>query len=60
MLLTLIALPEYQKQAGKLFSDEERAELLVHLATHPKAGDLIAGAGGAGRVPVWTRVAAPG
>ncbi len=54
MLITLIELPEYRKRAEKLFTEEERAELLTHLATHPKAGDLITGTGGVRKLR-WAR-----
>ncbi|MBV8657761.1 MAG: type II toxin-antitoxin system RelE/ParE family toxin [Burkholderiales bacterium] len=43
---TLVELPEYRKQAERLFTEEERADLLTHLAEHPKAGALIPGTGG--------------
>lgn len=54
MLLTIVELPEYRKQAERIFSEEERADLLAHLAEHPKAGDLILGTGGIRKLR-WAR-----
>jgi len=36
----------FTRQADKLFSDEERKELIDSLAEHPAAGDEIPGTGG--------------
>ena len=38
--------PTFIRQADKLFSDEERKELIDYLADHPAAGDEIPGTGG--------------
>jgi hypothetical protein len=53
-MLTIVELPEYQRQADKLFSKEEQADLLAHLALHPKAGDLMVGTGGVRKLR-WAR-----
>ncbi|MFM2059392.1 MAG: hypothetical protein RLY71_3777 [Pseudomonadota bacterium] len=45
-MLTIAELPEYQRQAGKLLSEEDRRAVVDYLAAHPKAGDLIEGTGG--------------
>jgi hypothetical protein len=45
-MLTIAELPEYQKRAGKLLSDDDRRDLILYLAAHPRAGDLIEGTGG--------------
>lgn len=43
---TVAELPEYQRRAGKLLSDDDRRAIVEHLAAHPRAGDLIEGTGG--------------
>lgn len=45
-MLTIAELPEYQKRAGKLLSDDDRRDLILYLAAYPRAGDLIEGTGG--------------
>lgn len=54
MLLTIVELPEYRKHAEKLFLETERADLIAHLAGHPKAGDLIPSTGGVRKLR-WAR-----
>lgn len=46
MLLTVAELPEYQRRAEKLLSEQERQDLVSYLAAFPKEGDLIRGTGG--------------
>jgi len=43
---TVAETPMFTRQADKLFSDEERKELIDSLAEHPAAGDEIPGTGG--------------
>ena len=43
---TVAELPEFIRTADKLLSLEERQDLIRHLASHPKAGDLMEGTGG--------------
>lgn len=43
---TIAELPEYQRKAGKLLSEEDRRAVVDYLAAHPRAGDLIEGTGG--------------
>ena len=43
---TVAETPTFSRQADKLFSEEERKELIDHLADHPEAGDEIPGTGG--------------
>lgn len=50
MLQTVAELPTFTKQVSALFSEEERAELIVFLAENPLAGDEISGAGGVRKV----------
>lgn len=54
MRLTVAELPEYQRTAGKLLADEGRRAVVDHLASHPKAGDLIEGTGGVRKLR-WAR-----
>ena len=45
-MLTIAELPEYIRTADKLFSEIERKDVILYLAEHPKAGDLMEGTGG--------------
>jgi hypothetical protein len=38
--------PTFTRQAEKLFSEDEKMELVSFLSVHPLAGDLIPGTGG--------------
>lgn len=51
---TVIETPTFQKQAGKLWSDDERAAFIDWIAVNPLAGDVIPGADGARKVR-WSR-----
>ena len=46
MLMTVAELPEYQRRAAKLLSEDERCDVVSYLAAFPKEGDLIRGTGG--------------
>jgi hypothetical protein len=46
-LHTVVETPEFLHRARRLFTDEERRRLVVHLAAHPMAGEPIPGTGGA-------------
>lgn len=46
MLMTVAELPEYQRRAEKLLSEDERRDVVSYLAAFPKDGDLIRGTGG--------------
>ena len=48
--------PTFSRQADKLFSGDERRELIDHLANNPLAGDEIPGTGGVRKL----RFRAPG
>jgi len=50
---TVIETPTFQKQAGKLWSEEERLAFIDWIAANPLAGDVIPGADGARKVR-WT------
>jgi hypothetical protein len=43
---TIVELPEFIKQAGKIFSESLRESLVNYLAAHPKAGVILEGTGG--------------
>ena len=43
---TVAETPTFTRQADKLFSEEERHELIDYLAENPLAGDRIPGTGG--------------
>ena len=43
---TVAETPTFTRQADKLFSEDERRELIDHLAENPLAGDEIPGTGG--------------
>ena len=45
-LQTVAETPTFARQASKLFSEEERSELIASLAENPLAGDRIPGTGG--------------
>jgi hypothetical protein len=44
--ITVVETPEFLAVSRKLLSDEERRQLVDHLAYHPHSGDLIPGTGG--------------
>jgi hypothetical protein len=44
--ITVAETPEFIRRAAALLTDEERTDLIVYLAEHPKDGDLIVGTGG--------------
>lgn len=45
-MLTIIETHEFRKESRKLLTEDEIADLIVYLAFHPEAGDLIQGSGG--------------
>jgi len=54
MLYTVAETPEYIRQVEKLLSSDERSDLVLYLAAHPRAGDLIEGTGGVRKMR-WAR-----
>jgi len=44
---TVVETPEFLIRAKRLLSDAERVAMVDWLATHPNAGDLMVGSGGA-------------
>jgi hypothetical protein len=51
---TVIETPTFQKQADKLWSEDERLEFIAWIAANSLAGDVIPGAEGARKVR-WSR-----
>jgi mRNA-degrading endonuclease RelE of RelBE toxin-antitoxin system len=51
---TVVETPTFQRQASKLWSEEERLEFIAWIASNPLAGDVIPGADGARKVR-WSR-----
>jgi hypothetical protein len=51
---TVIETPTFQKQAEKLWTDDERLAFIDWIAANPLAGDVIPGADGARKVR-WSR-----
>lgn len=51
---TVIETPTFQKQAGKLWSEDERLAFIDWIAENSLAGDVIPGADGARKVR-WSR-----
>lgn len=49
---TVVETPSYLKVANKLFSEEERADIVELVAADPECGDLIRGTGGFRKVRV--------
>jgi hypothetical protein len=49
-MLTVVETPLFLKQAEKLFSEQERVELIDFLSAFPMAGDEIVGSGGLRKV----------
>ena len=47
---TVAETPLFSRQADKLFSEEERRDLIDHLAENPLAGDESPGTGGVRKV----------
>ena len=55
LMQTVAETPTFTRQAIKLFSEEERQELIDLLADNPFAGDEIPGTGGVRKVRFATR-----
>jgi hypothetical protein len=49
---TVVETPTYLAIANKLFSEEERADIVALVASDPECGDLIRGTGGFRKVRV--------
>jgi mRNA-degrading endonuclease RelE of RelBE toxin-antitoxin system len=51
---TVVETPTFRKQAGDIWSEDERDAFIDWIADHPDAGDVIPGADGARKVR-WSR-----
>ena len=51
---SVVETPTFQKQAAKLWTDDERLAFIDWIAANPQAGDVIPGAEGARKVR-WSR-----
>lgn len=51
---TVIETPTFQKQANKLWLDDERFEFIAWIVSNPEAGDVIPGAQGPRKIR-WSR-----
>jgi hypothetical protein len=49
-MLTVVETPQFLKEAERLFSETERAEVVDFLSRFPFAGDEIVGSGGLRKV----------
>lgn len=54
IMFTVIELPTFSCDAGKLWDEDERGEFCAWLAKNPMAGEVIAGSGGCRKVR-WER-----
>ena len=54
VMITIVELPEFIKQAKKIFSVPLRESLINYLAAHPKAGVIMEGTGGIRKIR-WQR-----
>jgi hypothetical protein len=52
--VTVVETSLFLRQAEKIWSDEERALLIDHVARNPEAGDIIPGTGGVRKMR-WSR-----
>jgi hypothetical protein len=52
---TVVETPTYLAPANKLFSEEERADILALVAADPECGDVIRGTGGFRKARVATQ-----
>ena len=43
---TIVELPEFQKRALTLLSEEQKSSIINYLSNHPQSGDLMQGTGG--------------
>jgi len=53
-VITIAETEPFQRKVSRLFSEEEKAELIAYLAMQPKAGVLIQGTGGIRKLR-WAR-----
>jgi len=51
--VTVVELPEFARDAARIWSESERAEFTDYIARCPEAGDIVQGTGGVRKVR-WT------
>ena len=49
-MYTIIETPTFQKDASKIWTEEERGAFCAWLASNPEAGDVVSGSGGCRKV----------
>lgn len=54
LLITVVEMPPFMRQAGKIWNDEEREAFVDHIARNPEAGDIVPGTGGVRKIR-WAR-----
>lgn len=54
LLITVVELTPFIRQADKIWSDGEGEAFIDHIARNPEAGDIIPGTGGVRKIR-WTR-----
>jgi hypothetical protein len=53
-LITIVETPLFLRQSDKIWSEEERSELVDYMARNPEGGDVISGTGGVRKIR-WGR-----
>lgn len=53
-LITVVELPEFLRDAAKVWSDDERMAFIDYIAAHPLAGVVVEGTGGIRKVR-WSK-----
>ena len=48
--ITIAEMASFEKEARDIFNDDEYNDLVLHLATHPDAGDIIPDTGGVRKI----------
>jgi hypothetical protein len=52
--MTVVETRRFLDDVERMFSEEERAEFVFHLATHPEQGEVVPGSGGVRKIR-WSR-----
>jgi hypothetical protein len=53
-MITVVELPEYIRKSERLLNEEERDNVLEHIARNPRTGALVTGTGGVRKMR-WAR-----
>jgi hypothetical protein len=54
LLLSVVEMPPFMRQADKIWNEEEREAFVDHMARNPEAGDVVPGTGGVRKIR-WAR-----